>query len=299
MTDDDLPLEPSAPATSLPGHPQPPVPAAAGPSTDLGPEDLAREVRRLRRRRAWFLVANILLYALALEATVESIWRGSPLRWWLVGALAIYLAFTAFNWRVLKPMVRLFTSLLYLLGIIVFAVFELGAANDTGLWVAGLGLDRLMLLVVAVSIVITAWLLLRIRFVRRTSLLLAIVVGLTVYCLIPLGVAVYFRLPFDAAVRGEHYWTWPPYWMQGVYVASQWLIPLGLIVAIAVTFWNFLRNRTDAMVVPAISVLILLATFAAASIELTRAGLPNMTNKVYMHYWEKFHPQKDIELPGR
>ncbi|HVB36902.1 MAG TPA: hypothetical protein VND92_00125 [Vicinamibacterales bacterium] len=296
MTEDDLPLEPSAPATPAS---RPPAAPAAKPSVEFTPDELAREVRRLRRRRAGFLVANILLYALAIEATVESVWRGSPLRWWLVGALLVYLALTTFNWKMLRPMVRLFASLLYLLGIIVFAVFELGAGSNTGLWVAGLGLDRLMLLVVAVSIGITAWLLLRIRLIRRTSLLLVIVSGLAIYSLIPLGVATYYRLPFDAAVRGEHYWTWPPYWMQGVYVASQGLIPLGLLVAVGLTLWAFVRNRTEAMVVPAISVLILLAAFAAASIELTRAHLPNVSETVYMHYWEKFHPQTDIELPGR
>ncbi|MDE3154761.1 MAG: hypothetical protein KGN76_06640 [Acidobacteriota bacterium] len=287
---------PAGPAS--PASPSPQAPAASD-TAGFTPDELAREVRRLKRRRIWFLLANILLYALALEATVESIWRGSPLRWWLVGALAIYLAFTAFNWKVLSPMVRLFTSLLYLLGVIVFAVFELGAASDTGLWVAGLGLQRLMLLVVAVSIGITAYLLLRIRFVRRTPTLLVIVSGLVVYSLIPLGVATYYRLPFAAAVRGDHYWTSPPYWMQGVYVASQGLIPLGFIVALALALWAFLRNRTEAMVIPTISMLILLAAFAAASIELTRAGLPNMSDAVYMHYWDKFHPQRDIELPGR
>jgi hypothetical protein len=286
--------EPDVRATA--GSGQAPTPARNGPADDL---DLDREVRRLRRRRIGFFVANVLLYALTIEATAETIWRGSPLRWWLGGLLLVYLAFTAFNWKVLSPMVRLFTSMLYLLGIIVFAVFELGAIGNTGLWVAGLALDRLMLLVVAVAVGITAYLLLRIRFVRRDAALLVIVLGLVVYSLIPLGVAIYYRLPFDAAVRGEHYWTWPPYWMQGAYIASQALIPLGFLVAIVLAFWAFLRNRTEAMLVPMISALILLAAFSAASIELTRANVPNVSNKVFTYYWLKFNPPKDIDLPAQ
>src|SRR6185437_5385263 len=81
------------------------------------------EIRQFKRRQIWLLVANVCLYALALEATIESLWRGTPIFWWLVGALLIYLGFTLFNWTTLKPTVRLFTSILYILGLIDLAVF--------------------------------------------------------------------------------------------------------------------------------------------------------------------------------
>jgi len=50
-------------------------------------------------------------------------------------------------------------------------------------------------------------------------------------------------------------------------------------------------------VLPGVAALILLATFAAASIELTRAHVPNASDAVYMHYWTKFHPQKNSQPP--
>ena len=289
------------PPTFPPSVPSPPpAPAAPLPGAELTgaePAITEEELRQHRRRQVWLLLANIVMYGLALEATVETLWRGTPLQWELVAALLVYLGFTAFNWKTLQPMVRLFTSLLYLLGIIVFAVFELGASSNTGLWMAGLGLDRLMLLVVAASIALTAWLLLRLRFVRRRWPLVTIFTALSIYSLIPIGVAVYFRLPFEAAARGLHYWTWPPYWMQGVYVATQGLVPLGFLLATGTTLWALLRGRTHAAVLPGVAALILLATFAAASIELTRAHVPNVSDAVYMHYWTKFHPQKNSQPP--
>ncbi|HEY7790516.1 MAG TPA: hypothetical protein VIC33_08405, partial [Vicinamibacterales bacterium] len=169
------------------------------------------EVRQFKRRQIWLLVANICLYALALEATIESLWRGTPIFWWLVGALLIYLGFTLFNWTILKPEVRLFTSILYILGLVDLAVFLLGASSDLGFWVATIALDRLMLIMIAASVLLTGYQLLRLRFVWRDRFLLALIVALIVYSLIPLGVAIAKHLPFAAAVRGEQYWTWPPF----------------------------------------------------------------------------------------
>jgi hypothetical protein len=255
------------------------------------------EVRQFKRRQIWLLVANICLYALALEATIESLWRGTPIFWWLVGALLIYLGFTLFNWTILKPEVRLFTSILYILGLVDLAVFLLGASSDLGFWVATIALDRLMLIMIAASVLLTGYQLLRLRFVWRDRFLLALIVALIVYSLIPLGVAIAKHLPFAAAVRGEQYWTWPPFWAQGVYLATQILIPIGFIAAVCVAAWAFLRARYQQAMRPAIVALILLAAFAAASIELTRADIPNVSGSVWNYYYQKLHPQHgDIEL---
>lgn len=298
--DSDRPRLPDRPSTP-PSASRPVPPAAPLEPIDVGETAVsAEELRRFKRRRLWLLVANICLYALALEATFESLWRGTPLFWWLIGALLIYLGFTLFNWTVLQPPVRLFTSILYILGLIDFAVFKLGASSDLGFWVATIALDRLMLIMVAASVLLTAHQLLRLRFVRRDRFLLGLILAAIVYSLIPIGVAIAHRLPFEAAARGEDYWTWPPYWLQGVYIATQILIPIGFIAAICVASWAFLRARSHQTILPSIAALILLAAFAAASIELTRANIPNVSGAAYQHYWQMFHPQPgDIALPPR
>jgi hypothetical protein len=298
--DRDRPRLPDRPSTP-PSASRPVPPAAPLEPIDVGATAVsAEELRRFKRRRLWLLVANIFLYALALEATIESLWRGTPLFWWLIGALLVYLGFTLFNWTVLQPSVRLFASILYILGLIDFAVFKLGASSDLGFWVATIALDRLMLIMVAASVLLTAHQLLRLRFVRRDRFLLGLIVAAIVYSLIPIGVAIAHRLPFEAAARGEGYWTWPPYWLQGVYIATQILIPIGFLAAICVASWAFLRARSHQTILPSIAALILLAAFAAASIELTRANIPNVSGTVYQHYWEMFHPNPgDVELkPG-
>src|SRR5208282_5967407 len=83
------------------------------------------------------LIMAIALYIAVIDAAVETVLGGSPVRWWVVGAVAVYLAASVGLWRYRPSLWRRMgwsgsasTSFFLLLGLLAFTVWLPGGLTD-------------------------------------------------------------------------------------------------------------------------------------------------------------------------
>ena len=235
---------------------------------------------------AWPMATTVLLALLLLETATETFWRGSPIRWWVLAVVAC--------WAVLMVPAALFSgwggrlwlTVLAAVGLVVFAVWRVGAGADPGLGVLTLSLPRVVAGLSTAAVLLTVTLLVHARLVRRVPWLLGIIILAGVYCLLPLVFACVYPRPIGDVVLGTGYWAAPALWLQGAYLGLQFLVPAGIVWSagswlLAVSS----RARRPYAVLPAVAWLVLAAAFVATSIELARAGIPNLATRVATGAW--------------
>ena len=225
----------------------------------------------------WPMAATTLLALLLLETAVETFWRGSPIRWWVLAVIACWACAMVPAALFLGWASRLWLTVLATVGVVVFAVWRVGAGADPALAVLTLSLPRVLAGLSAVAVVLTAVLLVRTRAVQRLPWLMGLVILAGMYCLLPYLFAFLYPQPLVDTVRGAGYWTAPPLWLQGAYLALQVFVPLGLVVSILQWLWAASsRTRRSSAVLPAIGSLVTAAVLGATSLELSRAGVPTL-----------------------
>lgn len=237
----------------------------------------------LRKRLAWLPIERwpsigaVLLWVLLCESALENVWRGSPIRWWLLGAFVLSALLVALGWRRLGWRSRLTTAAVLLLSEIVLAVLRLGSSANPGFHVAGLTLAQLVALMVACSIVLAVVAALRLPFLRSRR---AFAIGLGVcgaFALLPFVAAAVRDLPFDVILSGRGIWTARlPFWLQPSYFAAQVWIPLGLTGCLLWLGWSIWKHRSDGRGLVATAGIMLLASFLVLSAELSRVGVPHL-----------------------
>ena len=194
----------------------------------------AKRARSTRLRNLGGAALTLLLDLLLIDAAVET-WRiGSPLRWWVVAPVALYVATTA--WLVLKrvPFGRgpgwftlPATPLIVLLGVVAVC-----AGQPEGM-IHGVRLLRQPTSVVLsgatlLVLLLAAFCLLRPRGARWWARLL--VGGLAAYAAVALGVAIAIRTPYTHLLQhGQGFWPRLPYWLQGPFVGAFVLIPMAIV----------------------------------------------------------------------
>lgn len=217
----------------------------------------------------------IALGALLLETAVENVWRGSPLRWWTLIAVAVWVLAIVGGRRVIGWRGRLTGAAIFLLVLIVTAAFRVGSDADPGFYVAGLPLGRVVALVAAAGVALSCAALLRLPGVRQRWWLAAAGALLGFYGLLPIAVALVRGIPISRTVLGQWFWTLPPFWLQGAYLAAELLIPVALVVSV-VPLARALVNRRPTARFAASTALALLTAFVVLSVELSRAGVPHL-----------------------
>jgi len=225
----------------------------------------------------WPTIGAVLLWALLCESALENVWRGSPIRWWLLGAFVVSALFVALGWRRMGWRSRLATAAVLLVSEIFLAVLRLGSGANPGLHVAGLTLARVVALMVACSIVLSAVAALRLPFFRSRR---AVAIGLGVggaIALLPFVVAAVGNLPFDVILNGRGIWTARlPFWLQPSYFAAQIWIPLGLAGCLLSLGWSAWKHSSGNRGLVTTAGIMLLASFLVLSAELSRAGVPHL-----------------------
>lgn len=221
-----------------------------------------------------------LLMAVMLETAAENLWRASPLRWWTIIAVGAWVLAMAAGRRVILWRERLIGTAVVLLALIAVAAFRVGSETTPGFHVAGLALGRVMALVAAAGVTLACATLLSLPGVRRRwwLMLVAVIVGL--YSLLPIVVALVRAVPLSRAVRGEGFWMLPPFWLQGVYVAAEFLIPVGLVVAIVLLVRPLLGGQRMTRQFAGSSAIVILVALLLLSVELSRAGVPHLARAV-------------------
>lgn len=241
----------------------------------------ARDVPAAPTAPVWPIAATTLLAILLVETAVETFWRGSPIRWWVLAVIACWACAMVPASLFLGWGSRLWLTVLATVGVVVFAVWRAGTPADPGLAVLTLTLPRVLAGLSAVAVVFTVVLLVRARTIQRLPWLMGLIVLAGMYCLLPFLFAFLYPQPLADTVRGAGYWTAPPLWLQGAYLALQVLVPLGFVASgLQWLLAAPTRARRPSAVLPAIGCVLTAGVLAATSIDLTRAGIPTVAARL-------------------
>jgi len=179
----------------------------------------------------------IALYIAVIDAAVETFLSGSPVRWWVVGVLAVYLAASMALWRYRPSLwqrmgwsARASASLFLLLGLLAFTVWLPGGLTE-GIRVAGQSTSRVLSLFTTVVIVLVGVSLVRLAWLPRWAKVLAGL--LAAYGLAAFVTGMVSGAEFAALLHGDSLWTRLPAWLQGAFLGALVVVPLGLLVKAA------------------------------------------------------------------
>ncbi len=232
----------SSPAPeSVPNAPS--VPRGTAASDVHGPAlgDLAAQVAKLTRWRelTWAALAMV-LYALIAEAAVETFIRGSPLRWWIVGAAGAYLALCLAAWRLAPERwqragwaTRAGISLIVVIGAVGVTAWLPGGMTH-GVSVLGAQTSTVFAVVSALAIALAGIVIGR----NRSLPVAARAIGelLAVYGLVAIVWGVVVGTSYPALFHGASQWRWLPFWLQGAVVGSLFVVPVALVLDIVTGF---------------------------------------------------------------
>jgi len=236
--------------------------------------------RASSRPQGWAMAGTGLLAFMLVESAIETFWRGSPIRWWVLAAVGCWACAMVPAALFLTWSGRLWLSLVAALGLVVFAVWRLGPAVDPNLTILTLPLPHLLPIVVALALLLVITVVVRLRIVQRLPWLMAGAILLTMYCLLPFLFAALYGMSLDATVRGAGYWTTPPLWLQGGYLALQGVIPLGFVLAVLAWLGALAGSKPRrSALFPAVCWVVCAAAFVIGSLELARAGIPNLVSR--------------------
>lgn len=218
-----------------------------------------------------------MLCGVLLDVAVETFWAGSPARLSVLAIALLALGGVALLWR-RRPAALAIVPLTALVGLIAWATVRLGSETDPALRLATLSLARIGagLAIVAVGVAVASVLVLG----RRFWYLGAAFAALALYALVPLVRGVLAAAPLSQVLGGAFDWQRLPVWLRGAYLAGEVVLPIGLIAGLAVTITRMVRGTAPTWA--AVGVLVLLAAFLTLSVEMTRAGQPNLA-RVMVH----------------
>jgi hypothetical protein len=174
------------------------------------------------------VISTALLFLLLADAALETFWSGSPVRWWVVGAVVVYAVASAFVWKRATWSAAGATSLLALMAIVALTAWLPGGLTN-GVRVVGLSTATVLSLTCSAGIALATSVLVRQPWIRRQARW--IVVALGTY-----GVAAFLQAaitgtPFPALLAGQSLWRGLPYVLQGVMIGGLVVLPLGLLVS--------------------------------------------------------------------
>jgi hypothetical protein len=231
------------------------------------------------------MAATIVLALVLLESAIETFLHGSPLRWWVLVGVGSWAAAMVPGALYLKWGGRLWLTVVGVVGIIAFAAWHVPPAADPALTILTLPLSHVLPLLVVSALLLFASVAMRLRVVQRLPLLMTIIALLAIWGLLPFMFAAVYGTPLAAAARGIGVWTTPPLWLQGGFLALQGIVPFGVVLAVLAWLGAVAgRRQPGAALLPAIAGVVLAGAFAVGSLDLARAGMPNLMSR-YAPEW--------------
>jgi hypothetical protein len=194
----------------------------------------------------WAALA-VALYLAITDAAIETFLRDSPLRWWIAGAAALYLALCAAIWRLMPKLWRQLNwadqagfSLIVLLALMSATAWMPGGLEQ-GLNLFGQSTSTVLAVVSAVVVALSGIFLARLHFVPLAG---KIVAGLlAVYAVAAFLLAVKAGTPYQSLFHGDSQWTRLPIWLQGATVGGLFLVPLALLLEIVTGLRGITRDK--------------------------------------------------------
>ena len=248
-------------------------------SADVGQsvQAASRPGRQVSAGPSGSLVAAALALLL-LDLAAETFLAGSPIGWTVVGLAVVALLMLALLWKRLGPTARVAIPLSALVCLITWATIRLGSGADPALRMATLGLPRLALALATLALAASVALLFGLRIVRRAWYIGAVVAVVALYAIVPLVRALLAGSPLVQVMAGAFGWPRLAAWLQGGYLATEFLLPIGLLAGLAGIAVG-LGKRARATWTTA-GLIVVFGAFVIQSAELTRAGRAGMSGRV-------------------
>jgi hypothetical protein len=183
------------------------------------------------------VLAVIVLIAL-LDAVVETIWSGSPIRWWVAPPMVVFVALVVWLWRPGGALLRRVgpASAAAMLGggllLLLAATAWLPDGQINGVRMLGQPTPVVLSGAMTVLVALATYVIIRgVGFLpampRLVTQLVFALLGL--YALASLGLAVKDHLDFAALFQGGALWQRMPRWLQGSFVGALVLTPIAVL----------------------------------------------------------------------
>lgn len=211
-------------------------------ATGAEPTTLSSPLASQRGPAALAVTLSVLLF----DAAVETFVTGSPVRWWVAGIVAAYVALGAFLWQ-RRPSTwqrfgwsaRASASFFLLLGLLTFTAWLPSGLTD-GIRLLAQPTSRVLSLLTTAVIALAGTSLVRLSWLPRWA---KVVIGLlTAYGLAAFLKGIISGTEFAALLHGESLWTRLPSWLQGAFLGAFVIVPAGFLLHIA----HLLRPAGDA-----------------------------------------------------
>ncbi len=267
--------------TSVPVTPQAEPPAPSEPQTPVTPPPLpATPVPAAVRQKAPVggSIAAAVVTLLLLDLGVETFLAGSPILWPVMGVEVVALALLALLWTRVGPTIRLTIPLLALVGLVAWAALRLGSWADPALRLATMTLPRIGVAIAILGTVAAAALLFGLGVIRRAWYIGALLALVALSALVPFVRGLLAGSTLVQVMAGAFDWQRLPAWLQGGYLVTQVVLPIGLIAGLAGVVISVVRHARATWTTA--GVLIVLGAFVIQSAELTRAGRPHLAGMI-------------------
>jgi hypothetical protein len=223
-------------------------------------------------------VAAAAVLVILLDLAIETVLAGSPVRWFVLAIGVVALAAGALLWTRVGATTRLVVPLAAVVGVIAWAAIRLGAGADPALRLATLTLPRIAVGLAITGVFAAVGLLFGLTFVRRAWYAGAAFALVALYALVPLVRGAVGSAPLAQVLGGAFDWQRLPSWLQGGYLATEFVLPVGVLAGLGAVITGLVRRRS----VPwaAAGLVVVLGAFVVQSAEMTRAGRPHLMSMV-------------------
>jgi hypothetical protein len=215
-------------------------------------------------------ITALLLAIVLLDVAVETFLAGSPIVWTVMGVEVVAIAVLALLWTRVGPTTRLAIPLVGLLGVIAWASLRLGSGAEPGLRLATMRLPRMTVSLAIGAIVIAAMLPFALVFVRRAWYLGAMLALLAAFAVVPFVRGFLVAAPLSQVAAGVLDWSFLPVWLQGAVVATQVVLPIGLLVTLGLVVASLVKRERATWAVA--GTIVLACVLLVQSAEMVRAG---------------------------
>jgi hypothetical protein len=227
------------------------------------------------------VLAVIMLIAL-LDAVVETVWSGSPIRWWIAPAVAFFIAVVLWLWRPggtllrrVGPASAAATLAGGMLALLAVTAWLPGGQTD-GVRMLGQSTPTVLMAAMVAAVVLATYAIVRgVAFFPPTPRLAVQLVFalLGLYALASLGLAIKDHADFVALFQGGALWLRLPRWLQGTFLGALVLTPVAILLQFVRIGGHVRRGQPVRTLVHQTAALVMSFVMALSGVVLPAGGV--------------------------
>ncbi len=233
---------------------------------DTAPGDRLEPTPRRRLPAALFTIAALALYALLIDAAVETYRSASQVRLYVAIPVALYVSFTVWLLRQHSSNRPGAVASLWLSSFLFLAILAVTASMpgglDNGLRVAGLPTATVMSLTTG-AVIALALVSLTVSSPLPLGGRIAVAIA-ACYGLAAFGSGIAWHRSYVQLLQGGSIWQRLPYWLQGAFIGALFILPLAFVIEVGVALARVkVKGRMHRIVAFALAIAIAYSAFTA------------------------------------